>query len=215
RIYRRELAACPPIDPGGVKVPAFRGRLIYACLGSVAVLLALLAADVPPPFAAILTASLLILAGSTRPRDAFKHIDWELLLMFAGLFVVMGGLRESGALEAGMRETARFAGASLFARVSAVSWVSAAVSNVVSNVPAVVFMVNLLPSLGEERALPLALAAASTVSGNFTIIGSVANLIVFESARDAKVGFWEYFKVGAPLSALLILLATLWLTLVA
>ncbi|MBI5624448.1 MAG: hypothetical protein HY924_11775 [Elusimicrobia bacterium] len=49
------------------------------------------------------------------------------------------------------------------------------------------------------------------MTGALTVIGSVANLIVFESAREVKVGFWEYFRVGAPLAVLLIALSTAWL----
>jgi Na+/H+ antiporter NhaD/arsenite permease-like protein len=79
-------------------------------------------------------------------------------------------------------------------------------------VPAVVFLVNAIPPLGGESSLWLALAATSTFAGNLTIIGSVANLIVFEGARDeAKVGFWEYFRAGAPLAVVLVLASALWL----
>ncbi|MDD5656448.1 MAG: SLC13 family permease [Elusimicrobia bacterium] len=212
RAYREEFAPGRAVRPGEIRPPIGRGRLLYVCLGASAVLLILLAMNVPPPLAAIVVAAALILAGSTRPREAFARIDWELLLMFASLFVVMGGLRESGWLA---QLTGRLAGAAragLLARLGVLSLVSALLSNVVSNVPAVVFLTNILPVLGAPDSLWLALAASSTVAGNLTIIGSVANLIVFESARgEARVGFWEYFKVGAPLAALLIVLSTLWL----
>ncbi|MBI5241239.1 MAG: anion transporter [Elusimicrobia bacterium] len=210
--YKDEFARSHAIRVDGAQAPAGRGRLIYACLAASGLLLVLLACNVHPPLAAISVAALLILAGATKPREAFARIDWELLLMFASLFVVMGGLRESGLLGRLMERLAHTQGAGLLAKLAGLSAVSALLSNIVSNVPAVVFLSNVLPVLGGRDSLWLALAASSTVAGNLTIIGSVANLIVFESARkDASVGFWEYFRVGAPLAVLLTALSVGWL----
>ncbi|MCX5795947.1 MAG: anion transporter [Elusimicrobia bacterium] len=212
RAYREEFAGDRAVRLGEVRAPAGRGRLIYVCLAASAVLLLLLAMNVHPPLAAIVVAAALILAGSTRPREAFARIDWELLLMFASLFVVMGGLRESGLLGELMGRLARARGAGLLAQLAGLSVVSGLLSNIVSNVPAVVFLSNIMPALGGRDCLWLALAASSTVAGNLTLIGSVANLIVFESARkEAAVGFWEYFRVGAPLAVLLGALCVGWL----
>ncbi|MDD5628354.1 MAG: anion transporter [Elusimicrobia bacterium] len=212
RAYPAEFAPGRSIRVPGVQAPPGRGRLLYACLAASGLLLVLLACDVHPPMAAISVAVLLILAGATKPREAFARIDWELLLMFSGLFVVMGGLRESGLLGALLGQLSGAAAAGLGAQLAGLSAVSVLLSNIVSNVPAVVFLSNVLPALGGRDALWLALAATSTVAGNLTIIGSVANLIVFESARkDASVGFWEYFRVGAPLTLLLVALSAAWL----
>lgn len=212
RTYREEFPQHRAVSVAGASAPAGRGRLIYVCLAASALLLVLLALNIHPPLAAISVAALLILAGATKPREAFARIDWELLLMFASLFVVMGGLRESGLLGRLMERLAHAGSASLPARLAGLSAVSALLSNVVSNVPAVVFLSNILPVLGGHDSLWLALAASSTVAGNLTLIGSVANLIVFESARkDAAVGFWEYFRVGAPLAVLLTALSVGWL----
>lgn len=215
KAYAGEFADGRHIHVENPEAPPGRGRLLYVCLGASAVLLILLALNVHPALAAIVVAAMLILAGATRPREAFARIDWELLLMFASLFVVMGGLRQSGLLEelTGRVSQAREAG--MLARLGGLSLVSAALSNVVSNVPAVVFLSNVLPALGGQDSLWLALAASSTVAGNITIIGSVANLIVFESARrDAHVGFREFFRVGAPRALLLGLLSVVWLRLI-
>jgi Na+/H+ antiporter NhaD/arsenite permease-like protein len=59
----------------------------------------------------------------------------------------------------------------------------------------------------------LTVAMASTLAGNFTLVGSVANLIVVQRARaqNIEIGFWEYFKVGAPLTVLTIGIGVLWL----
>jgi Na+/H+ antiporter NhaD/arsenite permease-like protein len=189
-----------------------RSRLLYVCLGTTVLLLGLFAADASPPLAALGAACLLILAGATRPRNAFRHIDWELLLMFAGLFVVMGGLRVSGALSGIFDLVARSSGQGLGLRLAAVAGSSALASNVVSNVPCVVFFTQILPGLDAGHAAWLVLAMASTLAGNLTLIGSVANLIVLESSKgEVRVGFWEYCRVGTPLAAFLIAAGTIFL----
>ncbi|HAH06857.1 MAG TPA: anion transporter [Elusimicrobia bacterium] len=215
RAYPAEFAPGGEISLPDIQAPPLRGRLLYACLGATAVLLVLLSLDVHPPLAAIVVAAALILAGATQPREAFAKIDWELLLMFACLFVVMGGVRQSGLLAALMDPLSKTSEAGPLLRLSALSAVSAALSNLVSNVPAVVFLSNLLPGAGADRPLWLALAASSTLAGNLTLIGSVANLIVFESARkECRVGFGEYARAAAPLATALVVLSVFWLWLV-
>lgn len=74
-------------------------------------------------------------------------------------------------------------------------------SNIVSNVPAVLIFKPLIPHLANPRQAWLVLAMSSTLAGNLTVLGSVANLIVVECARrEVRIAFWEYFKVGAPLA---------------
>lgn len=212
RAYAAEFGAQDALPPPPAAAPHADERLMWVCLAATAVLLVLFAAGTRPPLAALAVASGVILAGSTRPRAAFRHVDWELLLMFSGLFVVMGGLRESGALDGIFAAVAHFSHASPGAQAAAVAAASAFASNVVSNVPAVVFFVQLLPKLGAGENLWLVLAWASTVAGNLTLIASVANLIVMETAKgQARVGFWEYARVGFPLAALLIAAGTAYL----
>ncbi|MBI5630676.1 MAG: anion transporter [Elusimicrobia bacterium] len=212
RLYPEEFAPGRGLNLHEPHPPHVRVRLLYVCLAGVGLMLILFAMDVSPPLAAISVAALLILAGATQPRDAFRYVNWELLLMFSGLFVVMGGLRQAGVIEVLFDLTHPVVSASLAARIGAVSAASAAVSNLVSNVPCVIFFSNLLPRIGEHPALWLALAMSSTIAGNLTIIGSVANLIVFESAKgSARVGFWEYFRAGAPMTILLIIIGTIYL----
>lgn len=215
RLYRAEFAPGVEVGlPPTGRIPV-RSRLLWICLAAVALLLVLFAADVHPPLAAISIAALLVLVGATRPRDAFARVDWELLLMFAGLFVVMGGLRESGLFDSLFARLAGLASSPLPARLAAVAGGATLLSNLVSNVPCVVFFANVLPRVGGEANLWLALAAASTFAGNLTIIGSVANLIVFEGAKgECRVGFREYLRAGAPLTLLLVVLTTAWLAVI-
>jgi len=93
------------------------------------------------------------------------------------------------------------------------SVVTAALSNLVSNVPAVLMLKPFVANLADPQRAWLVIAMASTLAGNFTLVGSVANLIVAQRAQRAgvKVSFWDYFKVGAPLTVATILLGIWWL----
>ena len=91
--------------------------------------------------------------------------------------------------------------------------VTAVLSNIVSNVPAVLVLKPFIPNLADPRHAWLIVAMAATFAGNFTLVGSVANLIVAERAKAESVtlDFWSYFKIGAPLTALTIVAGLLWL----
>jgi Na+/H+ antiporter NhaD/arsenite permease-like protein len=92
--------------------------------------------------------------------------------------------------------------------------VAAVLSNLVSNVPAVLVLKPFIQPLADQRTAWLTLAMASTLAGNFTILGSVANLIVVERARAAHVtiGFWTYFRLGAPVTVLTLLVGAWFLS---
>jgi Na+/H+ antiporter NhaD/arsenite permease-like protein len=83
----------------------------------------------------------------------------------------------------------------------------------VSNVPAVLVLKPFVPNLPDPQHAWLVIAMAATLAGNFTIVGSVANLIVAQraKARGVEVGFWDYFKVGAPLTLITIAVGLLML----
>jgi Na+/H+ antiporter NhaD/arsenite permease-like protein len=91
--------------------------------------------------------------------------------------------------------------------------ITAALSNVVSNVPAVLFLKPFVAGAGDPQRAWLVVAMASTLAGNFTLIGSVANLIVAQKARREGVDldFWSYFRIGAPLTVATILFGVWWL----
>jgi Na+/H+ antiporter NhaD/arsenite permease-like protein len=86
-------------------------------------------------------------------------------------------------------------------------------SNIVSNVPAVLVLRPFILSLHDPKTAWLTVAMASTLAGNFTVLGSVANLIVVQkaAAKGVAITFWAYFKVGAPLTLLTIIIGTMWL----
>ena len=99
--------------------------------------------------------------------------------------------------------------------MSVFTGVVAVLSNLVSNVPAVMLLKSLVPGFAQPHTAWLVLAMASTLAGNLTITGSVANIIVVETAKpEVQVGFWDYFRVGLPITLATILVGWGWLVLV-
>jgi Na+/H+ antiporter NhaD/arsenite permease-like protein len=171
---------------------------------------ALFLAGAPMALVALGAAAVLLL-DRVRPAKVYRHIDWGLLVMFAGLFVVVHAF-EVHVLD---RWDVGHWPALQAHPVGVLSLVSAALSNLVSNVPAVLLFKPVIPALpvGDQETAWLALAMSSTFAGNLTILGSVANLIVVENARREGVGITlgEYCKVGVPVTAVTLALGVLWL----
>jgi Na+/H+ antiporter NhaD/arsenite permease-like protein/uncharacterized membrane protein (UPF0127 family) len=160
-------------------------------------------AGYPYSLTAAAGAVVLMLIGRIRTERILEGVDWTLLLFFSGLFVVMRGVEESGLAAKMIERTCDLSGSPALGRIAGLSLVSALLSNVVSNVPAVMLLKPLVESLGGDRIAWLALAMSSTLAGNFTLIGSVANLIVAQQARRrVEIGFMEYFRVGAVITLL-------------
>ena len=152
-----------------------------------------------------------MLFGRTEPDKIYRTIDWGLLVMFTSLFIVVHAFQMHVVSHWGIDGWAWL----LRRPVDLLSLVSAGLSNLVSNVPAVLLMQPVLkavPEASRETAW-LALAMSSTFAGNLTVIGSVANLIVVESAKreGLRISFWEYFKVGLPITLLTLALGIGWL----
>jgi Na+/H+ antiporter NhaD/arsenite permease-like protein len=125
--------------------------------------------------------------------------------MFAGLFIIVAGAeRELPSPQAV---------AAHLGSIPVLSAVTAILSNLVSNVPAVLLLKPFVAVLPDHDRAWLVIAMASTLAGNFTVLGSIANLIVVEKAarRGIVIGFWDYFRVGAPLTLLTLAIGTLWL----
>jgi Na+/H+ antiporter NhaD/arsenite permease-like protein len=146
-----------------------------------------------------------------KPEKVYREVNWQLLVLFVGLFVLTGGIEHAGVVD----DLIGWAGAVGLHRPAVLTVATAVLSNLVSNVPAVLLFKTVIPSFGEPDRGWLILAMASTLAGNLTILGSVANLIVVEAARAARVeiGFLEYCRVGVPLTVLTLLLG--WLILIA
>jgi Na+/H+ antiporter NhaD/arsenite permease-like protein len=146
------------------------------------------------PLVAITGAALILLFGEVKPSEVIRKVDWVLLLFFGALFIVVGAVEKTGLLKPLLEGNLLRADAS---GVGFIHGLSLLLSQVVSNVPFVVLMLPMLKAAASPM-LWLSLASASTLAGNATIIGAMANLIVIESAskEGVKIGLWEFLKVG-------------------
>jgi Na+/H+ antiporter NhaD/arsenite permease-like protein len=163
---------------------------------------------VPPAMMAALGAASLLITRTTEPRKLYQEVDWGLLVFFVGLFLIVGGAENAGIVA----RLLTFARHWNLQRLGVFSIIVALFSNIVSNVPAVMLLKSLVPGFTDSHTAWLALATASTLAGNLTITGSVANIIVVETAKpEVKIGFWDYFRVGFPITALTLLFGLLWL----
>jgi Na+/H+ antiporter NhaD/arsenite permease-like protein len=179
-------------------------------LAAVGVMLVAFLVGVPIAIVAIGGAAYTLLTRRVKPEKVYREVNWSLLVLFVGLFVLTGALETSGVTD----DLARWSATIGLHRPAVLTVVAAVVSNLVSNVPAVLLFKPLVPALGEPDRAWLLLAMATTLAGNLTLLGSVANLIVAEAARAARVelGFLEYCRVGVPLTV--VTLAIGWLVLV-
>jgi Na+/H+ antiporter NhaD/arsenite permease-like protein/uncharacterized membrane protein (UPF0127 family) len=204
-LYRREITSLPFLHRAQAQaVRIDRPLLIKSLLVSGAVLV-LFSLGHPYALVAVGGAVALMLVGKVSTEHVLESVDWTLLLFFAGLFVVMHGVEVSGLADILLRQIGAFKGASPTISIAGLSLVSAVLSNVVSNVPAVMLLKPFVVSFGGDRIAWLTLAMSSTLAGNFTLIGSVANLIVAQQARKrVKIGFLEYFRAGALITAITI-----------
>lgn len=212
--FRRQLAharapgqAAPAGAAPGV-VPVFRHPAAWV-MGAV---IAGFFAGLPLGWTAVGGAAVVLALRPAPARELLQRVDFVLLLFFASLFVLVHGVQRAGWVDralawagpllsgGGLREAWAFAG---------VSFVG---SNLFSNVPFVLLARTWVAELADPTLGWYVLGLSSTLAGNLTLVGSVANLIVFELAReDVDVGFWDYARIGIPvtLASLVLSLAAL------
>lgn len=136
-------------------------------------------------------------------HEVLKLVDWHLLVFFAALFVVVEGLGGTGLPDQIYGHVRPVFGASAVEQAWNFTWFSALGSNIFSNVPFVLIAGKWIANFAEPELMWKVMALATTFAGNLTILGSVANIIVVESARGhVEVGFWDYAKFGIPVTVL-------------
>jgi Na+/H+ antiporter NhaD/arsenite permease-like protein len=171
---------------------------------------ALFFAGAPMEIVALAAAAFLLL-GRTEPDRVYREIDWPLLVMFAGLFVVVRAFELHVVRTWGVEDWAWLK----TDPVVPLSIASAVLSNLVSNVPAVLLFKPVIAALSAEHQETawLALSMSSTLAGNLTTLGSVANLIVIECARrrGVTITFFDYIRAGIPVTLVSLAVGMLWL----
>ncbi|HOV38285.1 MAG TPA: anion transporter [Spirochaetales bacterium] len=207
-VFRKEFKPALFEVPKEGRLRVYR-PLLFKSLVATGILIAGILIKLPLAFAALLAASFLLITRRLRPERVFTEIDWSLLVLFSGLFVLTNTLREDAGFRFVLEQFVHWAGGSIPAFAAA----SAILSNLVSNVPAVMLLSPVTAAMPNLEQAWITLAMSSTYAGNFTLLGSVANLIVAESAkhRGVHLSFWKYFAAGAPITLLTLTLGSLWL----
>lgn len=210
-LYRADFGSEVLIVPSLPRVRVYR-PLLRKCAIASALLVAALAAGMPVALASLGAASLLLVTRRLRPERVFWEIDWTLLVFFAGLFVVTAALHH-GAAGAWWRALAQAGTGSL----PALTLSSVVLSNIVSNVPAVLLLEPLMGAGGDAALRWCTLAMATTFAGNLTLLGSVANMIVAETAarHGTRIGFTEFLRAGIPITLLTVAAGLAWMLLLA
>ncbi len=207
--WRREFFTRDRLAGDAPPAQVNRALLVKALLAAFAMVLFFFLGQ-PPAKVAIVAGSLLLLTRRLKPERVYREIDWALLLMFCGLFIVVAGMEKAllGPSALAYADRLDLGSPAIMAATAAV------LSNLVSNVPAVLVLKPFVASLATPRLAWLSLAMAATLAGNFTVLGSVANLIVVQRARShgVAIGFWSYFKLGAPVTVLTIVIGVWMLT---
>jgi len=193
-----------------VDAPVFdRWQTVKGLVVTVAVVLAFVFTEWPRELVALTAAGVLLVSRRLASRDMIGLVDWHLLVLFIGLFVVNRAIAQSGFV-GGLLMMSRMAGADL-TEAPVLFAVTAVLSNVVSNVPAVML---LLPA-ARDALDGAVLALSSTLAGNLIIVGSIANIIVVDQAArlGVEIDWRRHARVGVPVTLLTLALAAGWLTL--
>jgi len=206
-VYRREFSRQPVLDVGPQPVNVDRVQMWKSLLISAGMITAFFAGW-PIAEVALCAGALLLISRRVGPDAVYREIDWPLLVMFVGLFIVVAGLERTALSGSLLSSAARFG----LQRTPVLAATAGILSNIVSNVPAVLLLKPFIVHLPNARHAWLALAMSATLAGNLTVLGSVANLIVVERARiAADISFWQYARVGVPVTLVTVAIGVLWL----
>ncbi len=206
-LYRAEFRAA--LETATMPTVRTYQPLLTRCLIVLFGLMIAFLVGLPIALSAFVAAGLL-LVSRLRPHKLLS-LDWELLAFFGGLFIVTHVIEVTGISAAIFEATAPI----LRGGIAQLSLVTAALSNLVSNVPAVLLLRPEMAQFPKPEQAWLTLAMASTLAGNFTLLGSVANLIVagIAARMGVRLSFMAYLQAGVPITILSILFGVLWLSL--
>ena len=216
--FEEELVKGDESTTSGIRKMKERKPGLYLLLGITAVTFAAFVLNhvIGAPIAVIAFLGVVIalfavpLVTDVKAKEMLAGVDWTIILFFVGLFVVLQGVKDSSLLT----EISDFFPGFGTDEKPTVAWLtalSALLSNLVSNVPAVLLLGEMIPL--SDHQLWLALASSSTLAGSATILGAAANVIVVEKAeaKGVEINFWKFTLVGFPIAMLTLFISTLML----
>jgi Na+/H+ antiporter NhaD/arsenite permease-like protein len=203
RLGFRKILRAATIERGSRVVPTLDRKLFAIVCIVFALIFGCFVAGFNLAWTALAGAVLVMVLARRDTHDVLKLVDWHLLVFFAALFVVVDGLSDTGLPNAIYSRLQPVFGSRVPTQAWNLAWFSVAGSNVFSNVPFVLVAGKWITRFADPELMWKVLALATTFAGNLTIIGSVANMIVVESAREhLEIGFWDYARFGIPITIL-------------
>ena len=167
---------------------------------------------------AIAGAVLLLFISKYRPEKIFHEVEWKTIFFFVGLFIMVGGIRETGIIKMLAERVLDLTHGDLVLTTMAILWVSAIASAFINNIPFVATMIPMIKDIGTISGINLnplwwALSLGACLGGNGTIIGASANVIAVGMADEHghKITFGKYFKVAFPIMILSIVICSVYL----
>jgi len=205
-LCRKQLSEQLPVEENGDSKQGLDGLLVPLLVAGG--IIAAFLGGLNPALVAATGAAVLVLVRSRLLDKIYREVDWSLLVLFVGLFLIIGAAEQTG-IAATLLHTAEKLN---LHNLGIFSVAVTLLSNLVSNVPAVMLLKDLVKQFPNAHQFWLALAMASTLAGNLTITGSIANMIVVESVRpQLRITFKDYLVVGVPTTILTITVGTLWI----
>jgi len=200
--FRRTLAAAR-IEPVNTPPRPLDRRLVVLALGVMGLVFLGFLSGLNLAWTALAGGALIMVLARRDTHEVLKLVDWHLLLFFAALFVVVAGVNRTGLPDQTYAHLHGLFGGTATSQAWNLTWFSALGSNIFSNVPFVLIAGKWMPNFAHPELMWKVMALSTTFAGNLTLLGSVANLIVVESARGhCQLGFWDYAKYGVPITFL-------------
>ncbi len=204
-VIQRPAAPPPPLDR----------RLMILTFAVLALVFVGFMAGLNLSWTALAGGALVMVLAKRDTHPVLKLVDWHLLVFFAALFIVVEGLSQTGLPDQTYGHVQPLFGSSVASQAWNFAWFSNLGSNVFSNVPFVLVAGKWINNFAHPELMWKAMALTTTFAGNLTIVGSVANIIVVESARGhVELGFWDYARYGIPVTIItngIGMLVLLWL----
>ncbi len=200
--FRQTLAQATIYRPNGERCKLDH-RLLVLTFVVLALVFAGFMAGLNLSWTALAGGALIMVLARRDTHEVLKLVDWHLLVFFAALFIVVEGLNGTGLPDQVYDRMRGLFGATAGIQAWNLAWFSVIGSNIFSNVPFVLVAGKWIHNFTDPELMWKVMALATTFAGNLTILGSVANIIVVESARKhVQVGFWDYAKFGIPVTLL-------------
>jgi Na+/H+ antiporter NhaD/arsenite permease-like protein len=225
-VFRRQLRVAPEARQRVMELDARRSiedmgelkRTVPVLVGTILLFFAHQALHLEPATVAMTGATVMLFVSRQRLQDSLAGIEWPTLFFFIGLFVMVGGLEETGAIDEVAHGIAAVTDGDRTAELLGITWVSAFGSGLVDNIPFTAAMIPVVESLqgdGGDDAYWWALALGACFGGNATLVAAAANVAAAGMAARAgrPIGFLYFLKIGLPVTLVSMIIATAYIAL--